>query len=95
MKKAKDSTVLEIMRKVWDNLDYSSHQRVNTGMSNLLTNLIDMGLKFEKQDIRDAFKSFRGAYWFGVASNGKGYGEGFYSSEFIHKQNTSAAQSFE
>jgi hypothetical protein len=91
----KQSKVIEIISLVWNGLDYSSHQRVNQGMADLLNNLINIGVKFEKNDITDAYNSFRGGYWFGVNPNGKGKGDGFYMSACGSNPNISAAQSFE
>ena len=91
----KQSKVMEIMSLVWSNLDYSSHQRVNQGMADLLNNLINIGVDFEKEDFDNIYNKFRGGYWFGVNPNGKGKGDGFYMSACGSNPNTSAAQSFE
>lgn len=93
--KKKESKTMHIMTNIWQNLDYSSHQRVNQGMSSILCNLIEIGINFEPNDIHDIYSSFRGGYWFGVSRNGKTMGEQFYRSACDSNPNTSAAQSFE
>lgn len=93
--KKKESKIMHIMTNIWQNLDYSSHQRVNQGMSSILYNLIEIGIDFEPNDIKDIHESFRGGYWLGVSRNGKTMGEQFYRSACGSNTNTSAAKSFE
>lgn len=91
----KKSLVMQIMSQVWSNLDYTSHQRVNSGMNDLLRSLINIGVKFEPNDVKDIYESFRGGYWFGVSRNGKTMGEHFYFDSNASNPNVSFSISFE
>lgn len=91
----KQSLVMTIMSQVWSNIDYTSHQRVNSGMTDLLTSLINLGVKFEPNDVLDIYEKFRGIYWFGVSRNGKTVGEHFYWHSTHSNPNNSFSISFE
>ncbi len=87
-------TAYKFVRMVWDNNKTDSWLRLNTVLYDALNLAIDANMDFEITDFDNIFKNMQGGYWFGVNSNGKGYGEYFYKRS-IDAKNTSAIKSFE
>lgn len=88
------SKALELIEFVWKNEKTKSYLGVNTLMRNSVELAINALFEFAKDDLSTMYKMFRGGYWFGVNSNGKGMGEGFYSSACL-VGNITACQSYE
>lgn len=88
------SKAFELVEFVWNNEKTDSYVRVNTAMYEAVKLAIISQMEFSKEDFKAIYTRFNGVYWFGVNTNGKGMGEGFYS-EAVTSGNISACQSYE
>lgn len=88
------SKAFELVEFVWKNERTGSYLRVNTAMYKAVKLAIISQMEFNKDDFKSIYSNFRGFYWFGVNTNGKGMGELFYS-EAVTSGNISACQSYE
>ena len=88
------SKAFELVEFVWRNEKTSSYLGVNTLMQDTVNLAINALFEFAKDDITNMYERISGGYWFGANTNGKGMGEGFYSSA-CRVGNISACQSYE
>lgn len=88
------SKAFELIEFVWNNEKTDSCVRVNTAMYEAVKLAIISQMEFNKGDFKDIYTKFRGFYWFGANTNGKGMGESFYS-EAVTSGNILACQSYE
>lgn len=88
------SKAFELIEFIWNNERTDSYLQVNVAMYNAVRLAIISKMGFNKDDFKAIYTKFRGGYWFGVNTNGKGMGEGFYS-EAVISGNISACQSYE
>jgi hypothetical protein len=88
------SKAFELVGFVWNNEKTDSYLRVNTAMYEAVKLAIISQMEFNKDDFKTIYTQFRGNFWFGANTNGKGAGEGFYS-EAVISGNISACQSYE
>jgi len=88
------SIAYQFIEFMWIHNSKDSWIRLNQTMHDTLNLAISGNLQFSDNDFNDIEKNMRGRYWFGVNSNGKGIGEGFYVTA-IMCNNPSAYQSFE
>lgn len=88
------SEAYRLVEFVWKNNGTESYLKLNSVMSDAVMLAISSMMRFNKDDFTNIYNDFRGWYWFGVNSNGKGSGECFYSTASKCK-NISACQSYE
>jgi len=94
MEEKLQSSAYQFIKSLWDKERTDSYLRLNTVMYDVVNLAISANLEFFVDDFINIEKNMRGGYWFGMNSNGKGMGDGFYSNA-ITFNNTSAIHSFE
>lgn len=88
------SSAYEFIEFMWHHNGTESWMRLNCIMHDTVNLAINAGLKFHEDDIMNIQKSMSGGHWFGCNSNGKGYGESFYTNAVLAR-NMSAIKSYE
>lgn len=95
--KASTSPVIAFLQSVWDNSNSGrghSWSILNGSLYTALKLAITSHYKFEPDDFHEAYRRFKGGYWFHTDPDGKGMGTWFYTAA-VGCGNMSAAQSFE
>lgn len=88
------STAYTLIEFVWNNELTKSYSRLNANMQDAMNLAINSNMNFHEDDFEKIRKKFRGGYWFGCNSNGKGHGERFYLLA-ISVSNKTAIKSYE
>lgn len=90
----RESTAYQLIKFAWQYERVNSYSKINSLMQDAVNLAIRANMQFKKDDFKIIKQTMGKGYWFGVNSNGKGYGECFYA-EAIDSNNISAAKSYE
>jgi len=88
-----DSPVIQLMDIAWKKNGTKSWLRLNTALWVFLKSIIELQVKFEKDDWSNIVRKYNTFYWFGVSLNGHHHAEGLYAAAC--RTNKSAAISYE
>lgn len=94
MEQNNKSDAYQLVELVWTKENTNSYLRLNTLMFDAVCLAIQANMAFDSECLIKIKEKFRGEYWFGANTNGKGMGEGFYSRAVSHNNN-SACKAYE
>jgi hypothetical protein len=88
------SKAYQFIEMMWLYNGNQSCSRLNSTMSSTMSLAINGELQFNEDDFSLIYEKMRGGYWFGCNSNGKGYGDSFYT-DAVMVNNMSAIKAYE